>query len=362
MKIILRTAVVAALILSTSCGKETQDVIVDLFGDEAEALEITVLDIETVSDNVIIEGAVKKEGTLPEANGAISLDLENSGKTAFLDEGFELTLNSDAELTGAYIRFQSKDGNASNSYYDIDLETNDTSKKGKWQKRKNLKSRILPKFDEVLLDIDFAPSIQPGEFCYEICVYDATGNISAPQEVCLTVENWGGKSDLIAAWNLTKESGTYGSNQSTSLVGEEYCGDELSFNCSQGGEYTASYACYTTDSFEIEFKSDGTYKFDSKDSSRIIDELNSSDSCQAVYKSFNDQYISNGRWAYVSEGSRLILIEYSYTESYEGEVESQTFEPGDAEVLLDGLVEVNGNTMIISEEGTDYIDKFYFEK
>jgi hypothetical protein len=44
------------------------------------------------------------------------LDLANSGKTALLDEGFDVSLNSDAEITGAYIQVKSKDGTVSDSY------------------------------------------------------------------------------------------------------------------------------------------------------------------------------------------------------------------------------------------------------
>lgn len=366
MKIIYRNAAVAAMIFMTSCGKDTANAIADIFDKEVEQIENTVLDVENITDNVLIDGGIKMEGTPPTPNGAISLDLSDSGKTAFLDEGFEVSLNSDAEVIGAYIQFKSKDGSISDSYYDINLEANSTGESGKFLRRRRVKmnseSNLRSKTDEVNLDVDFNANIESGEFCYEICVYDANGNISEPQEVCLTVESWGGKADLIATWNLTKETETYEGNPSTSIVGVEECGEESSFDCLQGGEFQASYGCYTTESLIIDFKQDGTYRVDSKDASKEINDESSRESCEAIYDEFSDDYISHGRWAYVSDGNRLILIEYSFSESYRGEVESGTYEAGDAEVLLDGIAEFDGNTLIISQEGSDYIDTFHFEK
>lgn len=366
MKIIFRTVVLAFALVTTSCGKETANTIADIFDEETEQIENRVLDIETVSDNVIIQGGTKIEGAPPTSNGAITLDLSDSGKTAFLDEGFDISLTSDSEITGAYIRFKSTDGSISDSYYDVNLEMNNTNEGGKLLGRRRYKKEVLNTSTlrnyETVLDVDFNANIEPGEFCYEVCVYDTNGNISNPKEVCLTVQNWGGKSDLIALWNLTEEGETYEGNLSTSMVGEPDCSQEASFACEQGGEYQAKYICYTIESVGLEIKEDGTYKLDSKESGRQINDANSSASCEAIYDDFRDDYISNGRWAFVSEGNRLVLIEYSYSELYRGESESGTFESGDAEILLDGTIELEGNRLKITEEYSEGLDIFFFEK
>ncbi|MFK7811035.1 MAG: hypothetical protein AB8B59_00985 [Maribacter sp.] len=366
MKIINRTVAIVIAILATSCGKDTANAIASIFDDEVEQIESTVLDAENVSDNVVIIGGTKMEGAPPSSSGIISLDLSESGKTAFLDEGFDVSLSSDAEITGAYIQFKSKEGSSSNSYYDVNLDENSSSESDKSSRRRRVKksgrSTLSRKTNDINLDVDFNTNIRPGEFCYEICVYDANGNISEPQEVCLTVEAWGGKSELVASWNLTKETEAFDGNSSVLLVGEELCSEESSFDCDQGGEYMAKYACYTSEPFVIEFKEDGTYRYDSKESGKLINDVSSRESCEAIYDEFRDDYISNGRWAYVSDENRLILLEYSFSESYKGEIESGTYESGDAQVLLDINAAFDGSTLILTEEGIDYAESYYFEK
>lgn len=366
MKIILRTAALAVVVLTASCGKETSNLIEDVFGNEIEEIDSATSDIAEVSDNVLISGGTKMEGMPPTPNGAISLDIANSGKTAFLDEGFEVSLETESAITGAYIQFKSSDGVVSDSYYDVNLEVNNLrddseSSRGRQVRRKILKS-MRSKVDDLSLDVDFNSNIQTGEFCYAICVYDVSGNISAPQEVCVTVESWGGNADLVSDWNLIKEMESYDNTESTSIVGVPDCIPESSFDCNEGGTYQASYICYTTESLSLEFRQDGTYTFNAKESGSQIDDESSSESCEAIYDEFRDDLISNGRWAYVAEGNRLVLVEYSFSENYRGEIESATYEAGNGEVLLDGTITLDGSSLVITQDLFDESEMYYFEK
>lgn len=334
---------------------------------EAEILESTPLEANKVSDNVIIEGATKEDGTPPTPNEAISLDISNSGKTAFLNEGFDISLSSDGTITGAYLQIKANDGTVADSYYDIDIAANMAGKKGN-NKRflKSRKGKLNPsaaKTDGSTLDVDFTSQISPGTFCYVICVYDAQGNISAPQEICVTVESWGGSADAVGTWNIVKEVETVNGVSGTILPGEEECSDESTYDCESGGQFTASYDCYTTGSFTLIFNENGTYKFYSQDTEKELDLETSQSTCEATYEEFIDAYTSKGSWAYVKEEKKLVMVEYEYTEEYQGETTTETYEPGDAYPLFEGVVELNGNSLIITiEEGVNDTYKIYMEK
>ncbi|MEN1785272.1 MAG: hypothetical protein AAGF77_09050 [Bacteroidota bacterium] len=123
MKYFLRTTVLSAFVLLASCSGDddnsnTNNTAMDA---EAEALEQTPLNADTVSDNVSITNAQLNTGTPPTPNGGISLSLPNNSNTAFLGEGFKINLNSDGQVTGAYLVFKANDGTAASNYYDVTL-------------------------------------------------------------------------------------------------------------------------------------------------------------------------------------------------------------------------------------------------
>jgi len=364
MKIILRTAVIAALVIAASCGKDSAEDSAQQQQQEAEQLEKTPLEANTVSDNVLIAGASKENGVPPTPNEAITLDVSGTSKMALLGEGFNVSLNSDANIAGAYLRFKANDGTAADTYYDIDIDANGLdSKSGKLNSRSNKNTLISKKVDDAVLDVDFSSAIEPGTFCYEICVYDGEGNISAPQEVCVTVESWGGTADIVATWNMTKEVETYQGNTAIALPGDEDCSLYDEFECDQGGQFEANYECYIIGSLQLVFKADGTYEFSSKEIDKILKQEESKASCEAIYEDVADDYDSKGNWAYDQDAKRLVMVEYEYTEDYQGKIETGTFEPGDGEVLYDGVTVFEGNTMIIKLDDTAELQyDIHFEK
>lgn len=366
MKIIFRTAVIAVILVTAACGKETATAIADIFDEEIEQIENTVLDAEKVSDNVIIAGGTKMEGTPPSPNGAISLDLSDSGKIAFLDEGFDVSLSSDTELTGAYIQFKSKDGSVSDSYYDVDLQTNNSDEGSKFLGRRRVKkssrSLVANKIDETLLDVDFNTNIEPGEFCYEICVYDAQGNISEPQEVCVTVESWGGLAAAVGNWNMIKEEKTLEDGTvATYLLGEQSCDTVEEFTCNDGGSFESSRNCLTINHENLSINADGTYTYKYDEDYKYLNSTQSKVNCESIFE--DDSYILNsyGKWAYVSEDEILVFIERSYeTLAYDGsgELETEIHEVGDGEALFDQDVEFTGDSFIATQG--EY--RIFFEK
>lgn len=368
MKTIFRTIAVAALVITASCGKDKVEAIIEEFDEQTEQLEQTPLEANTVSDNVLIAGATKEEGAPPTPNEAISLDTSNSGGTAFLNEGFEISLNSDSDIVGAYLQFKSNDGTLADGYHDINIASNISGKKfiGKSKNKKDAFSRTA-KIDNTNLDIDFNAQIEPGTFCYAICVYDGQGNISAPSEVCVTVESWGGSAAVVGKWSFVKEEITENGETEVFSLGDPDC-DEWTALCNNGQELEMS-VCYTQEYGILELKSDGSFVIDFKGVDQNYDDAAFGE-CELVYTDDTVyRYQSAGNWAFVADEMRLTLVEYSYTTEEDGTTETENVEEGNAELIYDGVAQVSGNSFVLIEEdngigdGTnDYTYKFYFEK
>lgn len=372
MKIIFRSAILAALLTASSCSKEDTTAKNEQAEEQAEQLEKTPLEANTVSDNVLIKGGTKEAGVPPAPNAAISLNIANSGKTAFLNEGFEVSLNSDAAIIGAFLRFKDADGTVADSYYDIDLAANSSSAKRFDFSGAKKKGSILStaKMSNASLDVDFTASISPGTFCYEICVYDASGNISAPQEVCAIVESWGGNAGLIGSWGMTKVEETIEGETTVEVLGEPSC-ETSSVRCNN--QDTFEYQeCFTTELGNITFKDDGSFTTDFRGIDTEVDYNASAEQCQEVPKENNRfSEMFKGFWAFNTTTSKLTLIAYELT-SLEGEgtnTEIEIFENGEGELLFDGVIQLTASTFIITQaddddlDGTiDYEYVTYFEK
>lgn len=372
MKIIFRSAVMAALLIATACGKDDGPSVSEEMEQQAEEIEKTALAADTVSDNVVIKGSSKEAGTPPTPNGAISLDVSGTGKTAFLNEGFEVSLSSDAEIVGAYIQFKANDGTVSGDFYDVNLTSNAqsgssakignsvgfTSKKGTSLSAKNDTSATL--------DVDFNTNIEPGTFCYVVCVYDGNGNISEPSEVCATVESWGGSAALTGEWNQVRSEEKYDDQVDVLVIGEEDC---YSSTLTCENQETLTYElCDLPLSGTLVFNSNGTYTFVYEEEEVNIDYDASRSSCSAILEEKNlEVYKSSGNWAFNSEESRLTLVEYKWSETDNGVIsEEETYAAGDAYLLFDGKINLSGNTFDIYEEYGSEGDletyKTFFEK
>jgi len=373
MKTIFRTAVFAALLITASCAKDEANPD-QLSQEQSEELESTPLEVNVVSDNVVIKGSTKEEGESPAPNGAISLDVSNTSKSAFLDEGFDVKLSSDGDIVGAYLRFKTEDGNSADSYYDIDIDENSTFGKSskKVKSRFRNASNLIAKVDEANLDIGFNSTIEPGTFCYELCVYDAEGNISNPEEVCVTVESWGGNSSAVGKWMLTK---TYkaATSQDFQALNVEYCEDETVERACSLDSFKVTFdreECEKIEYFEITLNSDGTYTEKFKDifttaisNVDIPPGLTMNDLVNLCMYSFEDSetvttYDGSGKWAYQSDIDNFVFIEYNYEEIYDGESYSESYEPGEGSLYYGAGGDYNGEVKII--DGKLVISNFEF--
>jgi len=287
-----------------------------------------------IADNVIIKGGTKVEGMPPAPNEAITLILPDGSTPPVVEEGFDLIVFSEADITGAYIQFKAPESSVSESYYDVDLEANQDGGSAKAKIRNLGKSTLknavafTAKPGRNILDIDFGAAINPGEFCYIICVYDGAGNISAPQEVCITVSDWGGNPALVGEWNLMKSREFDEGETEIENVGEEYCNDS---------------GCETLEFLQITFNADGTYETTERYNIRELD---------GDYGMEFDQFDSRGNWSFTSDNN-LVLAEYYYAETDENGTEEEASEAGEA-----SLVSIYGQEeLTVSETELVLIDR-----
>ncbi len=378
MKIIFRTAALAALIITASCGKDDSPDVPGETDQIAEQQEQTPLETNLVADNVVIAGGDKITGTPPTPNEAISLDISDAGKTAFLNEGFYIPFSSDGDVVGAYLQFKSNDGTVADSYYDINVSTNSTGKAipNKIKSKKGKLSHTT-KVNDGTLDVDFNTQIEPGTFCYVVCVYDAQGNISAPEEVCVTVESWGGNAEVVGTWTLVRQYFD-SSPEEIELPNIDMCETQDAMRSCAQGALNVSYnyeSCERIEYFEITMKSDGTYTERYKDiSSTTINSVDIPDGvtlenltilCDGF--SFSDSeailtYDGDGYWSYINDEDRFVFIEYNYEEVYDGETYSESYGPGDGGFYYgsskETAVEENGEVQIV--DGKLIISSFEF--
>jgi len=343
------------VVLIFSCSKDGDEANITDNDYEINQLEETVLEETVVLNNLKIDGATKKAGA-PSPTGGISFELENTSNSAFLKSGFSIDIKeSSDEFVGVYLQVKSIDGNVADGYWDI---SNISSKRVKVNKPERNAKQYLSSKSKLTggsITVNFLDAIKPGKFCYVLCVYNASGEISAPVEVCVEVENWGGYGELIDDWKfLSQENIENGVSDGVIKVGEEYC-EEDSFYCtyiSPPKQILYEY-CDKLIVLDLKFNNDGTYFLQETYEYSDIDYEASQFNCVAVgvYETFH--YKSEGKWAYDEEDEVLTLIEFYYDED------------GDSETIPDGEVLFQGPAFLSNEILTitdTYIDGSYTDE
>ncbi|WP_235183514.1 hypothetical protein [Cellulophaga geojensis] len=324
---------------------------------EINAQEDEPLEINSVSSALIIEGATKKTGTLT-PTGGLEFTMDYSKQSAFQKNGFEIEFNSASNYTGGYIQLKDENGMA-DSYFDVPRDEIYVSGKGEQTKKNRgfLKGKSAGKENDATIEVNLDESVTAGTFCYVICLYDAQGNISEPTEVCVTVEAWGGNSDLVGTWNFTKDI----EDGKETKVNEVKC---YSFNADICEIETAVNNCETINSLKLELNNDGTYELNEASIEESIDWDASNQNCQAIYEESNYTYKAIGKWAY-SEDGKLTLVTFSDTEMYDGEVYNDNYENGDID--FNDEITLTESSLIINiiendDNGNSYVDQYFFEK
>ena len=318
---------------------------------ESANQESTILEANLVSDGLVVEGATKIESALPQPNGAISFTIASNG-SAIINEGFDIQFASapDLNIAGAYLQITTTDGSAADAYYDIPSGSFNSFGDREVTLNKAAKARLMD-VDQTI-DIGFDTTIPAGQFCYTLCVYDDLGNISLPEEVCLTVENFGGNANLVGVWNMTTYQETYDGMTISAGLGETFCfDDQLLCN---NGDFVAITECSSYELLRFTINADGSYSLEEEIIDSDIDYDQTVSSCMEIERPDTTYgYVSSGKWAYNQTQERIVFIEYSFTENDNGEIYSETFPLGEGEVLLDALVVITSNSFTISESYGD---------
>ncbi len=355
-----------ALII-TSCSRD--DVLLQFLEQgitQASTTEDAPLDEFLVSNHVIIPGSTRAEGVPPASTGGIDLDVSESTRTAFLGEGFDITFTSNGNPIGAFVRFASPAGDFADEYFDVSLSYGQAGVARLFGKNRN--SATTARIGENKVNVDFGRQIPPGEFCYEIRVYDSQQNISEPEQVCVTVESWGGKQGMSGKWIMVKEEKIIDGTTHVFELGSRGC-IPYGIVCADGLNTVVGEDCYERTRAEVTINGDGTYvaRFVGTDS--WTDSYQSSQSCEPIVQEEDFDDTSQGNWAYVEGDERLTIVEYYYKKIVDGAIlEEYTATVGQARLVMDGTLVFQGDSFVITDTRDDYgfedgeIRKYYFER
>lgn len=300
------------------------------------ANEEVAIDITTVENGLMIEGAQLKSGTV-EPNGATSFEVDDKEISGFIDAGFELEIEVPSDYAGAFLQLQNEDGSMSANYFDIPSDR--FSSKSSNSLAANSKQLVFKSKDILsssarsgkslmddeltnteFIDVNFVEaSIPAGTFCYALCIYDTEGNISFPQTICVEVEAWGGNQDVVGSWTLVKTIDTYDGMTETLNVGEVYC-DENSRSTSNclnedgSNKIFLFEECNTTEVLILNINNDGTqsYSFSYTETDNDRNKLN--EECILELIEYKTSVTATGNWAYNEGEDILTIVDYNYDE------------------------------------------------
>lgn len=181
----------------------------------------------------------------------------------------------------------------------------------------------------------------------------------------MTVEAWGGNNDLVGSWEATKEQTINDDGTFEYMIGERDDCFEQQIFCDNNDEIVATL-CYVQDYGFMEINADGTFSVDFKATEEDLDYDASEAQCQVVKEESEYRFQVEGNWAYVNEENRLTLIGYSWNVLEDGETEIETLPSGSGELVFDGMAEIEGNELIITETFEDFeyeeTYKIFFQK
>ena len=348
----------------TSCSKDKDDDTTEVDGYAANvAQEDAIMSVEEV--NISIPGLTATKSPLPVANGNISMEVPSKESFAFPTVGFAVKLSTQTEFTGIYLKLS-----GATEYYDIPKEslTSARAQGSDTKTEPNLNIVTADPQGNYEVNVQFGADIKPGTFCYEICIYDGNGNISTPQEVCVTVKFFGGNDALVGTWIL--DNMTSGDSEKL-LPGDNFC-REYREMCQGTGEFYTVKDCNKVPEINITIEKVGDYTLTITDASANATYQYLNYACEIMEGTKNGRTsirIEKGQWSYDLDGEnakKLILITTSREETFsDGEVEIEVF-PNGIPDLSENILNVSENNFNItfpSGTGDDKIEEsYYFSK
>ena len=354
-KVLLSLSVLVLSLLS--CNKddsssESSSVNQDLANSQ-NATEEAAIPLAVLESGVKIEGANKINGQAPPVNSDLTFTLESNEQEAFQDSGLDIKFSAFGNISGAYIQFKDVDGNASGNYFDVPVSAfnNEPSSRKSLNsgKSSHKSAKIIAQeiaFEQSsVINIDFE-NVPAGQFCYDICLYDANQNVYVIQEVCVEVEAWGGNSSIVGVWEFNRIVNNF---EGTSEI-----------ICDSGETLTYDPNIQTKDDglFVMTLSEDGTYLEAGNGSYSFLDYLETTNTCTVVFKESTDfSYKYSGNWAFNEDSNTLTIIDFKYEDLLDP---SQNTEYPDGELYFEGAeVEViNGELRLEHEDG----DVVYYKR
>lgn len=358
---LLGLALLSLVLILASCKKEKEETIEAGNTEVAQTQNETenrIIPVTEVEEGVLIQGALKMPGSAPAPNSDLDFQMDETAPVALQNTGFEIEFSSNADIAGAYLVLKDANGNKASSYLDIPVDAFDdpyyeksSDLKGKNKGMLQLKSGQTEA--DYAIDVDFSSILQPGKFCYGICVYDSENNVSQAINICVEVEAWGGNASLVGKWELYKSDYSDDFGEYTETI-----------YCESGQSFEALYEKNYSEKLIVQFLEDGSFIFNIDESGEDLDWESSYESCSAKYESYTYTATITGSWAFSESNSFLGLVAFEEIYNEDGDRGTYTYEEGEDFVGL--FVEISGNEMILSEsyteDGITYTDRYYFRR
>ena len=333
-----------------------------------DAAEEVYLNIDSVEEGLLISGATKIEGSLS-PNEQTSFSIDDTTLSGLQEVGTTMSINVPDDFAGTYIQLVDEDGTPSDNYFDVPSynyfyrgETNNSHNLF-GQRSSNLTSRTVSARsteDDTTetITIGFDETISAGTFCYLVCIYDVDGNISAPTEVCVEVESWGGTDLFNGSWSFDKY-----------VI--EYDGEVETYENNQVDSYTERITCYYDESiftdFEyvenegnlvLTFNNDGTHNY-TNDYSYNYGYYDFD--CEFISSNYEYENSANGGWAFNEEEDILTLVDFSYSSiEYVNGEEGYSYTEDSYDIGFQfEVIELTENKLIMEYVPDEVYDDYY---
>lgn len=288
---------IALVVVFSSCKKDddTTNPVDQTGEDVVQTSEDDPLELSKLDKAIVISDSEKKNDAFPKAKGELDLNILFNRHQAILKDGFNIYFSSKStKLAGARIRFRELNGESSKTYFEVPASV----------------FYITPLVATQMqgyytIDVDFNDKMTPGDFCYDMSLFDTDGNVSNIENICAKVEEWGGKNDIIGDWVYVK---TEPANPKTKTM---YCksGDTLQV----AGKFIESRIGGLT------LKNDGSLVETKNYSFKLLDEALTKENCTAEYKvSQQVKETFTGKWLFNNVDSTFTAVNYTYKDAVTG--------------------------------------------
>ncbi len=318
----------------------------DSIANGQNASENRKIPVSELDKNVVVVGATKKTGTAPAPTGSVDFKLQGRNNRAQLKSGFNIKLESnDDDIAGAYLQLLDSDKNKVDGYFEVPISAF-TSGRLNGKSKNNLGGLKTKELEENEIDINFGDGLQPGTFCYEICLYDADNNVSSIVEVCVEVESWGGNASLVGTWKLNEAESDLEANKSDNYY--EYC---------DNGDSLLIEDIVIFENFTISFNNDGSYEEGGK--VNFPNAIFSSEECSVSYED-DDSEKAFGKWSFDEDDQTLVVIAYEYIDE-ENPSNNEVLENGEL-YFENEKIDITGNKLTLTFEDDDDVLIYVFDK